>query len=44
VAKFAAGVKETGGAPSLANRELSKKFEMTLLLFSKAWGKMIQKT
>jgi hypothetical protein len=25
----------------LYRRKLSKKFEMTLMLFSKAWGKMI---
>jgi hypothetical protein len=38
-AKFAAGVTDTGGAPSLAN--FSKKIEVTLMLFSGAWGKMI---
>jgi hypothetical protein len=42
VAKFAAGVNDTSGAPSLANISAnSKKFEMTLMLFSGAWGKMI---
>ncbi len=32
--KFAAGVVDTGG-------EFSKKLEMTLMLLSEAWGKMI---
>ncbi len=42
VAKFAAGVVDTGGAPRLANIcEFSKKFEITLMLFSGAWGKVI---
>ncbi len=41
--KFAAGVVNTGGAPWLANTSVNfcKKFEMTLLLLSEAWGKMI---
>jgi hypothetical protein len=30
--KFAAGVIDTGGAP------IPKKFEMTLMLLSEAWG------
>jgi hypothetical protein len=38
--KFAAGVLDTGGAPLLANIS-AKKFEMTLTLFSGAWGKVI---
>ncbi len=35
VAKFATGVVDTGGAPSLANISVnfSKKFEKTLMLF-----------
>jgi hypothetical protein len=40
--KFATGVVETGGAPICEYlREFSEKFEMTLLLYSGAWGKMI---
>jgi hypothetical protein len=39
VAKFAAGVVDTGGAPCL--REFSKKFEMILMLLSGAWRKVI---
>jgi hypothetical protein len=43
VAKFSAGVVDTCGAPSLVNiLQSSKKFEMTLMLFSGGWGKMIQ--
>jgi hypothetical protein len=38
--KFAAGVVDTGGALWLVNIA-SKKFEMKLMLFSEAWGKMI---
>ncbi len=40
-AKFAVGVVDTGGAPSLVNVSayFRKKFEMTLVLFSGAWGK-----
>jgi hypothetical protein len=43
VAKFTASVIDTGGAPSLVNVStyFRKKFEMTLVLFSVAWGKMI---
>ncbi len=41
--KFAAGVNDTGGAPWLANisANFRKKFEMILMLFSGAWGKVI---
>ncbi len=37
------GNSDTGGAPRLANIfvNFSKKFEMTLMLFSGAWGKVI---
>jgi hypothetical protein len=47
---FALGVVDTGGAPSLANIYANlristlifeKKFEITLMLFSEAWRKMI---
>ncbi len=43
VAKFAACVDDIGGAPSLTNisPNFQKKIEMTLLLFSETWGKMI---
>ncbi len=43
VAKFAAGVVDTGGAPGLANisANFRKKIEVTPKLFSGAWGKMI---
>jgi hypothetical protein len=43
VAKFAAGVVDTGGAPGPANisRKFRKKFEITYMLFSGAWRKMI---
>jgi hypothetical protein len=43
VAKFATGVIDTGGASWLAKnlREFSLKLEMTLILFSGAWGKVI---
>jgi hypothetical protein len=40
VAKFATGVVDTGGQP-LAAREFSKKFETTLMVYSRAWGKLI---
>jgi hypothetical protein len=36
--KFVAGVIDTGGALS---REFSKRYEMTMMLFLGAWGKMI---
>jgi hypothetical protein len=41
--KFAAGVVDTGGGPWLANisTNIRKKFEMTLMPLSEAWGKMI---
>jgi hypothetical protein len=40
---IAAGVVDAGGAPSLANISVNfpKKFEITPMLFSGAWGKMI---
>jgi hypothetical protein len=48
---FATGVVNTGGKLSLTlvanlphldlRRKFVKKFEMTLILFSEAWGKMI---
>jgi hypothetical protein len=47
VAKFAAGVVDTGGNLPLVSltceylREFSKKFEMILMLLSGAWGKVI---
>jgi hypothetical protein len=43
VAKFAASVVDTGGAPWLGEylHDFSKKFEMTLMLFLGARGKMI---
>jgi hypothetical protein len=43
VAKFAAGVFDTSGAPLTCDYlcEFSKKFEMTLMLLSGAWGKVI---
>jgi hypothetical protein len=41
VAKFAAGVVDTGDAPSLVSAYFRKQFKMTLVLFSGAWGKMI---
>jgi hypothetical protein len=43
VEKFAAGLIDTGGGPPLTSniRKISKKFEMTLKLFSGAVGKMI---
>jgi hypothetical protein len=41
VAKFAAGVVDTSGAPCEYLREFSKKFEMILMLLSGAWGKVI---
>jgi hypothetical protein len=37
--KFAAGVVDTGGR--WCTFTFSKKFEMTLMLFSGAWGKII---
>jgi hypothetical protein len=37
--KLAAGVVDTGGANL---HKFVKKFEMTLMLLSEAWGKMIQ--
>jgi hypothetical protein len=41
--KFAAGAVDIGGEPWLANisKKFSKKIETTLILFSRAWGKMI---
>ncbi len=39
--KFAAGVVDTGGAPCKYLRKFSKNFEMTLMLLSEAWWKMI---
>jgi hypothetical protein len=41
--KFATGIVGTCGAPCLANvfANFHKKFEVTLILFSGAWGKMI---
>jgi hypothetical protein len=44
-AKFAADVVDTGGgAPlnCLYLREFVKKFKMTLIFFSRAWGRMVQ--
>ncbi len=41
---FATGVIDTGGAPTLTCEYLRgflKKFEMTLMLLSETWGKMI---
>jgi hypothetical protein len=38
--KFTTGVVDTGGAPWLANW---KKFEMTLMRFSGAWGRWFMK-
>ncbi len=42
-AKFVTGVLDTRGAPLIVNisANFRKKFEMTLMLFSGAWGKMI---
>jgi hypothetical protein len=43
LAKFTTSVVDTSDAPCLANiSENLKKIEMTLMLFSGAWGKMIQ--
>ncbi len=39
--KFAAGVVDTGTLNCEYLREFSKKFEMILMLFSEAWGKVI---
>ncbi len=41
--KFAAAVVDSGGATLLANisANFRKKFELTLMLFSGAWGTMI---
>ncbi len=41
--KFATRVIDTGGAPSLANLSTNffEKFEITLILFPGAWGKVI---
>ncbi len=41
--KFATGVVDTGGVPWLVNisANFRKKFEMTLVLFSGAWGTVI---
>ncbi len=41
--KFSTGGGDTSGAPSLVNISLQsfEKFEMPLMLFSGAWGKMI---
>jgi hypothetical protein len=46
--KFATGVVDTGGGCTLTGeceyiRKFSKKFEITLMLFSGAWGKKIHK-
>ncbi len=43
--KFAAGVVYNGGAPWLVNisANFRKKFKMTLMLLSVAWGKIIHK-
>jgi hypothetical protein len=42
VAKFAAGVVDTGGQPLAVNlREFLKKFETALMVYSGAWGKLI---
>ncbi len=42
VAKFATGVVDTGGAPLLEYlREFSKKFEMVLMVYSRAGGELI---
>jgi hypothetical protein len=40
--KFTAGVVDTGGAPSLMNISVNFRhiFEITIMLFSVAWGKM----
>ncbi len=42
--KFATGVVDNGGAPWLANISVNfrKKFEMTLMLFSGASGKVMK--
>jgi hypothetical protein len=41
--KFATSVIDTGGARSLANLSMNffEKFEITLILFPGAWGKVI---
>ncbi len=39
--KFATGVVDTGGALANISVDFPKKFEMTLMLFSGTWGKMI---
>jgi hypothetical protein len=43
--QFAAGVADTGGQPWAANIsanfEFSKKFETALMVYSGAWGKLI---
>ncbi len=43
VATLPAGVVDTSGAPWLANISVNfrKKFELSLMLFSRSWGKMI---
>ena len=43
VAKFAAGVVDTGGQPLAANISANyrKKFETALMVYSRAWGKLI---
>ncbi len=40
--KFSAVAGDTGGTPSLCEyiRKFSKKFRITLMLFSGAWGKI----
>jgi len=39
---FATVVNDTGGAPSSEYlREFSKKFEMAVMVYSHAWGKLI---
>ncbi len=43
VAKFAAGVVDTGGATCEYLREFSKKFETVLMGYSGAGGKLIHK-
>jgi hypothetical protein len=41
VAKFAAGVIDTGGATCLQiSPQILEKIEVSLMLFSGAWGKM----
>jgi hypothetical protein len=51
--KFAAGINDTGGNLPPVRwqtlsceylREFSKKFETTLMVYSRAWGKLIRDT